>query len=162
MAEGACVVGGVHGGGGGMHGRGVCLVGGHGGGACVVGGVHGGGMCGRYYEIRSMSGRYASYWNAFLLTMVLLPVKGNLSKEIVIFRSRISFKCQRMSVFLVKNRHLKCQRISIFLVMAGNRKCKFYSSHTQLIISRGGATQIQKLPIFVRENVLHYVNVGEF
>ena len=25
-----------------------------------------GGMRGRYYEIRSMSGRYASYWNAFL------------------------------------------------------------------------------------------------
>ena len=30
-------------------------------GACVVGG------CGRYHEIRSMSGQYASYWNAFLL-----------------------------------------------------------------------------------------------
>ena len=47
------------------------------GGACVVlfrGGMHGfirGGMRGffsffRYNEIRSMSGRYASYWNAFL------------------------------------------------------------------------------------------------
>ena len=39
------------------------------------GGMHGrdgghawqGGVRGRYYEIRSMSGRYASYWNAFLL-----------------------------------------------------------------------------------------------
>ena len=30
-------------------------------GACVAGGVRG-----RYYEIRSMSGRYTSYWNAFL------------------------------------------------------------------------------------------------
>ena len=71
--------------GGGMHGcRGVCMVGG----ACVVargacmvaGGVHGCGVCmvagGHawlwrgacigYDEIRSMSGRYASYWNAFL------------------------------------------------------------------------------------------------
>ena len=28
-----------------------------------------GDMCGRYYEIRLMSGRYASYWNAFLLTL---------------------------------------------------------------------------------------------
>ena len=43
--------------------------------ACMVGGMHGrgawvvGGMCGRYYEIWSMSGRYASYWNAFLLVM---------------------------------------------------------------------------------------------
>ena len=31
------------------------------------GGMHGRGRVrGRYYEIRSMSGRYASYWNAFL------------------------------------------------------------------------------------------------
>ena len=39
----------------------------------------GGGVChahppGRYYEIQSMSGRYASYWNAFLLESAeLLP-----------------------------------------------------------------------------------------
>ena len=44
---------------------GACIAGG----ACVAGGMHGrgGGVHGRYYEIRSMSGRYASYWNAFLL-----------------------------------------------------------------------------------------------
>ena len=50
---GACVVGEVcvHGCRGGVHG---------GGGAC-------GGACMEYDEIRSMSGRYASYWNAFLL-----------------------------------------------------------------------------------------------
>ena len=38
-----------------------------GGGACVARGVcvAGGGVCGR--GIRSMSGRHASYWNAFLL-----------------------------------------------------------------------------------------------
>ena len=46
-----------------VHGRGRAW---HGGcawqGACVAGGVRG-----RYYEIRSMSGQYASYWNAFLL-----------------------------------------------------------------------------------------------
>ena len=76
---------------GGLHGRGACMVG------CMAGGVHCGRVCvvegcarhcghawqggacmagghtwhahppGRYYEIRSMSGRYASYWNAFLL-----------------------------------------------------------------------------------------------
>ena len=70
----------------GIHGRGVCMVGGmHGRGACVAGvcmvgdyvvGMHGGGHAwqvathappGRYYNIRSMSGQYASYWNAFLL-----------------------------------------------------------------------------------------------
>ena len=34
------------------------------GGACVAGGEHGGG--GGMHGIRSMSGRYASYWNAFL------------------------------------------------------------------------------------------------
>ena len=90
----ACVKNSAHRGG--MRGRGVV----HGGGAYIVGGMHGrghawqGGMCGgghtwqgggmhgrggrawqggvrgRYYEIRSMSGRYASYWNAFLLVML--------------------------------------------------------------------------------------------
>ena len=83
---GACMAGGcMHGRGyawqGGMHGRGMCGGGGHvwWWRACVTGGVHGrGGMCGgghvchicppsRYYGIRSMIGRYASYWNAFLL-----------------------------------------------------------------------------------------------
>ena len=55
---------------------GACVVAPGGEGACVValGGVHGyswgGGVCGIRLdtEIRSMSGRYASYWNAFLLT----------------------------------------------------------------------------------------------
>ena len=36
-------------------------------GLCVV--FPGGGACVGYDEIRSMSGRYASYWNAFLLIM---------------------------------------------------------------------------------------------
>ena len=52
-------------------GRHACMV--HG--ACVAGGMcvwcrgmcMAGGMHGRYYEIWSMSGQYASYWNAFLL-----------------------------------------------------------------------------------------------
>ena len=64
----------------GMHGRG----GGHAwwgasgmaGGPCVVRGCMAWGMRGRwgvhgrYYEIRSMSGRYASYWNAFLSCII--------------------------------------------------------------------------------------------
>ena len=62
-----------------MHGRGACMAGGmHGGGhawqegmcgrgACMAGGMHGG-----YYEVRSRSGRCASYWNAFLLSMRLI------------------------------------------------------------------------------------------
>ena len=64
MVRGACVVargyawllGGMHGSGGW--------------GACVVGGVAG---CVGYDEIRSMSGRYASYWNAFLFNLYLMP-----------------------------------------------------------------------------------------
>ena len=84
--QGACVVaGGVHGCGGhawlpgGMHGcQGACVVAGgmHGcWGVCMVaGGMHGclgacvvaRGACKGYDEIRSMNGRYASYWNAFL------------------------------------------------------------------------------------------------
>ena len=32
------------------------------------------GVRGRYYEIRSMSGRYASYLNAFLLLIILTHI----------------------------------------------------------------------------------------
>ena len=40
--------------------------------ACMAGGLHGmHGPPNRYYEIRSMSGRYASYWNAFLINKTL-------------------------------------------------------------------------------------------
>ena len=49
------VKGGMHGDGG-MHGKG-------------GGGVHG---IRRDTEIRSMSGRYASYWNAFLLSHIIV------------------------------------------------------------------------------------------
>ena len=63
------MAGGVHGGGHAWQGvAGVCMAGE----GCMHGG--GGGVCGRYYEIRSMSGRYASYWNAFLLKVLLSPV----------------------------------------------------------------------------------------
>ena len=64
---GACVAGGhawqgdMHGGGG-MHGRGCAWQG-----CAWQGGMHG-----RYYEIRSMSGRYTSYWNAFLFHNFIL------------------------------------------------------------------------------------------
>ena len=88
---------------GGMGGRGACMAGGHvwqWGGACVAegmcmagGGMHGrgafmvgegmhdrgcvwqGDMHGRYYEIQSMSGQYASYWNVFLLKLCLPRMK---------------------------------------------------------------------------------------
>ena len=68
---GACMVAG------GVHAwllRGACVV--APGGACVVapGGMHGclrGGVHGFFDEIRSMSGQYASYWNAFLLKLYL-------------------------------------------------------------------------------------------
>ena len=59
----------------GVHGRGGMHGGGHAWwGACMAGGggAQGGGMRGRYYEIRSMSGRYASYWNAFLLSKFIV------------------------------------------------------------------------------------------
>ena len=56
---------------------GVCGCGGHAWlGACVVAGgacvVAGEGACVGYDEIRSMSGRYASYWNAFLFIPVFI------------------------------------------------------------------------------------------
>ena len=80
MAGGCMCDGGVHGGGGGawqggVHGGGhVCWQGGmranmvsmHGGRGWHAWWPVGGGACMGYDEIRSMSGRYASYWNAFL------------------------------------------------------------------------------------------------
>ena len=51
--------------------KGVCDGGIHGRGVCMAEGMHGR-RCmphkppGRYYDIRSISGWYASYWNAFL------------------------------------------------------------------------------------------------
>ena len=49
--------------------------------ASVVGGhAWQGGVHGRYYEIRSMSGRYASYWNAFLW---YLRAKAKCGKELI-------------------------------------------------------------------------------
>ena len=60
---------------GGMRGMGACMAGGR---ACG-GGIHGRRGCAlqgphprRYHEIRSKSGRYASYWNAFLSLMFAL------------------------------------------------------------------------------------------
>ena len=37
-----------------------------------------GGVCGFFDEIRSMSGRYASYWNAFLFMLCFISKKLNL------------------------------------------------------------------------------------
>ena len=93
--RGACVAGGsawlwgVHGCGGharlwqsmavgGMHGcrgvsmvAGVCMAGGH---VRLPEGGHGcRGACIGYDVIRSMSRRYASYWNAFLFNIIFLP-----------------------------------------------------------------------------------------
>ena len=94
--QGACIMGGMHGRGC-VCGEGACVAGGMcawWGGACMTGGhvwwdvcmagegvMHGrgrghawqGGVHGRYYKIRSMSGRYASYWNAFLFKSRKVP-----------------------------------------------------------------------------------------
>ena len=86
----ACVAGGMRGRGacmagrctwqGVMHGRGTCMAGDH----AWQEGMRGRGAWhtppGRYHEIRSMSGRYASYWNAFLflypITQAIKPGFG--------------------------------------------------------------------------------------
>ena len=73
--EGVCVVAGGHVwlwgacmvAGGDVWVLGVCVVGGKRGHVWLQWGMHGcGGACMGYNEIRSMSGQYASYWNAFL------------------------------------------------------------------------------------------------
>ena len=60
---------------GGMHGRGACM------GWCVRS---------RYYEIRSMSGRYASYWNAFLFYSYFIDI----------------LFCKQISIYFVSNIYL--------------------------------------------------------
>ena len=57
----------------GMHGRGGMHGGGHAwqGGACMAG-WHTRPAPGIYYEIRSTSGQYASYWNAYLFNLKLV------------------------------------------------------------------------------------------
>ena len=118
VAGGACMAGGhawqggMCGGKGGLgvHGRGACVVGGHvwqggvhggacvawgmcGGVACMARGMHGrGGMHGRYYEIRSMSGRYASYWNAFLLDHKIYNSKQQTSFLLLVTRDPLANK----------------------------------------------------------------------
>ena len=71
------VAGGVHGA------RGPCMVAG---GVCGCGGVRGGwggGACVGYDKILSMSGRYASYWNAFFFLwsfcLILFPLSLDVS-----------------------------------------------------------------------------------
>ena len=79
---------------GGMRGRG-----------CVAGG---GGVHGRYYEIRSMSGRYASYCNAFLLCFIFLYISWDIS----------SFNTLYKFVFLVIKEKLDCKyNIRVFPIL---------------------------------------------
>ena len=93
----------------GMHGRGACMVGGmHGRGA----GMHGGaGVHSRYYEIWSMSGQYASYWNAFsfLLFMHLTRSLFTLCRDPITLRVQNypywwHHDVQEMSVTIKKER----------------------------------------------------------
>ena len=71
--EGACMAGGCAWPGG-IYGTGWVV----GGGACMAGGLHGkgGGVCvaggGRAWQDGHCSGQYASYWNAFLLKILIL------------------------------------------------------------------------------------------
>ena len=98
---GACVAGG-------MHGRGACVAGGHAlagerawhvGGMWVGGYVWQGGMHATHAPLditrygRSMRGRYASYWNAFLLSNVTSKLCCKMNKTIV-----LSKRCLTMHV----------------------------------------------------------------
>ena len=81
---------------------------------CPQGGVRGGGgawqggACGRgthalppcgYYEIRSMSGRYASHWNAFLLFIYLVS-----SLQITVFIDRNLLSNSHFDLLVIMDR----------------------------------------------------------
>ena len=70
MAGRACMAGGMCGRGACM--AGVCVVGGMCDGGMCVRGVHGGGVHGR--KNGNCRGRYASYWNPFLLPMISITI----------------------------------------------------------------------------------------
>ena len=40
-----------------------------------------------------MSGRYASYWNAFLLTHAIRPVESSISSNYFLLKSLVTFPC---------------------------------------------------------------------
>ena len=99
---------------GGMHGlfQGACMVFARG---CVVfsqGGMRGffrgacmvfsGGVCAGYDEIRSMSGRYASYWNAFLFTLHVTEHESNIASRWIFFwKLRVHLHCRKQKpIFL--------------------------------------------------------------
>ena len=81
---GGCIVGGMHGRGHAWQ-RGICVAGG-----CMAGGVHGRGhACHTHHPPhtmrygRSMRGRYASYWNAFLLVNVSTTYKQRIKLYVI-------------------------------------------------------------------------------
>ena len=109
--------------------RGACMAKG---GACMVKwGVHGkGGMCSErgvcvgYDEIRSMSGRYASYWNAFLLTETLLDRMGVQT----ILPIKVSVTIDTMFNFdgdfgRHRNSHVTCKQTFISFVYRNQEIC---------------------------------------
>ena len=101
VVEGCVVAGGMHGcwgacvvTGGGMHGCGrACM---------VVGGVHGcWGACIGYDEIRSMSGRYVSYWKAFLLLLVCVSGEFLIEKCISYTRRKMIQDIKRILILVL-------------------------------------------------------------
>ena len=142
MAGGVCMVGGMHGregvcmagghawwggacvaGGWGMCGRGhawqgACMAGG----MCGRGSVHGrgadmhdgGGVHGRYYEIRSMSGWSASYWNAFsflLFRHLFTPCRDPITLQVQNYPYWWHHDVQEMSVTIKKERKVVLRNV---------------------------------------------------
>ena len=77
------------------------------GGLCGCQGVHGcrgvrgwGGACVGYDEIRSMSGRYASYWNAFLF-FELKSWSAMFKKSVISYNFHVSFKYSSLRYYIV-------------------------------------------------------------
>ena len=116
---------------GGMHGfiRGACMVllGGMRGfiwGACMV--LFGGGMCGffGYNEIRSMSGRYASYWNAFLFVCLSrenheLDAEKKTTEEVIEAPRLVTAQLQNQA----SQNTADCVRLHLLLLFDKNNRC---------------------------------------
>ena len=108
LFEGACMVlfeGGMHG----------FIQGGHAWFYQAGGGMHGFFSFSRYNEIRSMSGRYASYWNAFLFRHALKYLHGTSMPTLKVLHTH----CKTMallkveSIFVIDGRRLSAsQRVS--------------------------------------------------
>ena len=127
-------------------------------GGVVVGGMHGcGGACVGYNKIRSMSGRYASYWNAFLLRINWS--RSNLIKKsihtvscilliyIINIYSNALLELVSMFVFVLDNSRLNCIHFMSRSFPNGSAK-----NHSPTTVCRLAVSSVHIFHTWIKDN----------